>query len=348
MLISIISFLFVFTVIALAHEIGHLIWAKKAGVRVYELALGFGPRLFSLTKDKTRYALNLIPILGYVKIAGEGENEEDKTCPEEEKFYNKTPLQKFKALAAGPLANIATAFVILSLVFAIAGVPKEISNEIGAISRNSPAEAAGLKVGDKLFAINGKVFPKMEEAIKFIHESPNKTLILTIERDGQKLKIKATPKYNPKLKVALLGFSPKPIYKRVNPLLAVYYGFEQTISIVLLTLIILGQLIVGAVSVTDLAGPVGIAQITGKYAQAGFLSLVHFTAFISVNIGVLNLLPIPALDGGHIVFVLLESIRKKKINPKLENKINFWGLVVLLGLMALVTINDVFRLFRSP
>ncbi|MGB9613292.1 MAG: site-2 protease family protein, partial [Candidatus Margulisiibacteriota bacterium] len=123
---------------------------------------------------------------------------------------------------------------------------------------------------------------------------------------------------------------------------------EQTAAIVLLTLTLLGQLIVGKISLADLAGPVGIAQITGKYAQAGIISFLHFTALISVNIAVLNLLPIPALDGGHIFFAILEMIRKKKIDPKLENKINFWGLVILLILMALVTINDLNRLFRSP
>lgn len=143
MLITIVSFIFVFTFIALTHEIGHLIWAKRAGIRVHELALGFGPRIFSFKKNETVYAVNLIPILGYVKIAGEGENEEDKACPEEEKFYSKTPPQKFKVLGAGPLMNVLSAFILLCLIFIFVGVPKEISNEIGAINKNSPAEAAG-------------------------------------------------------------------------------------------------------------------------------------------------------------------------------------------------------------
>jgi regulator of sigma E protease len=348
MLISVISFLIVFTIIALTHELGHLLWAKKAGVRVYELALGFGPRLFSITKNQTRYALNLIPILGYVKIAGEGENEEDRTCPEEEKFYNKPPKAKLKALLAGPLMNVFTAFLILTIVFLIVGVPKDLSNEVGQVSRSSPAELAGLKPGDHILAINGKEFKDMRKAVEFIHQSANQCLTLTIRRANKTFTIKATPKYHPRLKVALLGFSLKPTYVKVNPFLALYYGMEQTFALVLMTLAVIIQLIMGKVSLTDLAGPVGIAQVTGKYAEAGILSLLYFTALISVNIGVLNLLPIPALDGGHVAFVLIEMIRKKRIDPKLENKINFWGLVILLGLMGLVTINDLLRLLRTP
>lgn len=348
MLISVVSFLFVFTIIALTHELGHLIWAKRAGIRVFEFGIGFGPRLYALERNKTTYSINLIPILAFVRIAGEGEDEEDLACPENEKYTSKPPLQKFKALAAGPLMNILAAFIILALLFIFTGIPAGLSNEIGSINGNSPAEAAGLKVGDRLLAINGAAYPKMEEAIEFIHKSPDKPLVLTIKRGEEKLQIKAIPKLNKKLNIALLGFSPKPIYKRVNPLVAIYSGFVQTLSMILITLLVLGQLIIGRLSITDLAGPIGIAQITGRYAQTGIISLIGFTAFISVNIGVLNLLPIPALDGGRIVFVVIEWIRRKPVDPKLEIKINQWGLVALLVLMALVSINDVLRLFGRP
>lgn len=345
MLISIISFLFVFTIIALTHEIGHLIWAKRAGIRVFEFGVGFGPRLCSFMKNNTTFSLNLIPVLAYIRIAGEGESEEDETCPEDEKYYSKPPLQKFKALFAGPAMNILSAMIILALLFLVAGVPAGLSNEIGSISKGSPAEASGLRAGDKLLSINGIEYAKMEEAIEVIHKSQGKKLLLTLERGGKKIQIKAAPKYNPKLKVALLGFSPKPTYKRANPLVAIYYGFEQTAAMVITTVIILGQLFVGKLSLTDLAGPIGIAQITGRYAQTGLISLIYFTAFISVNIGVLNLLPIPALDGGRIVFVLIQWIRKSPVDPDLENKIHYWGLIALLILMGLVSVSDLFRLF---
>lgn len=347
MLINIVSFIFVFTLIALAHEIGHLVWAKRAGIKVHELALGFGPRLFSVEKNGTHYSLNLIPILGYVKIAGEGELEEDKQCPEDEKFYTKSPAQKFKAIFAGPFMNIILAFVLLCLAFLFAGVPKDLSNEIATVSRGSPAALAGLKAGDKLLAINGQKFPIMEDAITFIHKSKGKELALKIDRAGTALTVKATPKYNTALKVSLLGFSALPVYEKVNPLMAIYYGAEQTVAMVGLMFVILWQLISGSLSLSNLAGPVGIAQITGKYAQSGIIALLNFTALISVNIGVLNLLPLPALDGGHLIFILLEWVRKKPINPHLENKIHSWGMAALLTLMGIVTINDLLRLFRT-
>jgi len=347
MLISIFSFILVFTLIALSHEIGHLIWAKRAGIRVHELALGFGPRIFSVVKNNTHYSLNLIPILGYVKIAGEGENEEDKACPESELFTHKTPAQKFKAIFAGPFMNIILAFVLLSLISIFVGIPKDLSSEIAAVTKNSPAAQAGIKSGDRLLAINGKAYPKMDEAISFIHQSSGKTLTISLQRGKTNLVVKATPKYNAGLKVSLLGFTAKPIYQKVGFFSALYNGLTQTFSMVLLMFVILWQLITGSVSLSNLAGPVGIAQITGKYANSGIVSLASFTALISVNIGVLNLLPLPALDGGHLVFILLEWIRKKPIDPHLENKIHAWGLAALLTLMGLVTINDVLRLFRG-
>lgn len=142
MFLSIIAFLFVFTVIALTHEVGHLIWSKRAGIRVFEFGIGFGPRLFAFEKNHTTYSINLIPILAFVRIAGEGEDKEDLSCPDNEKYTSKTPLQKFKALASGPLMNIASALFILILLFLFAGIPSGVSNEIGSITPKSPAELA--------------------------------------------------------------------------------------------------------------------------------------------------------------------------------------------------------------
>lgn len=346
MLINVISFLIIFTLIALTHEFGHYFLAKRAGIRVFEFGIGFGPRLFAFSKFGTIFSLNLIPILAFVRIAGEGEDKEDISCPDNEKYTFKTPFQKLKTLSAGPFMNILSALVILILLFLFTGIPSGVSNEIGAITKNSPAEKAGLKVGDKLFAINEKTFPKMADAIDFIHKNANKSLTLTIKRGQKTFQAKATPIFNKELNVGLLGFSPKPTYQRVNPLIAVYHGFAQTLSMIIITLYILGQLILGRISFAALAGPIGLAQITGRYAQSGLISLIWFFSFISVNIGVLNLLPIPALDGGRLVFVLLEWIRKKPINQKLELKINQWGLAALLALMALVSINDILRLFN--
>lgn len=347
MLIGIVSFVIIFTIIAVAHEGGHLIMAKQAGIRVFEFGIGFGPRLLSTTRNGTVYSLNLIPILAFVRIAGEGETEEDLNCPEPERYQAKTPWQKFLTLVAGPAMNLLVALIVLIILALFAGVPTGVSNEVETVNKNQPAFKAGIKPGDKLLAINGHVYEKMAEAIEYIHSNPNKALMLTLDRQGKILKLSATPKLDERLKIGLLGFSPKPLYSRVNPFQSVYYGFEQTLSMIILTLVIVGKLVTGGVSLTELAGPVGIAQITGKYAQSGLVSLIYFTAFINVNIGVLNLLPVPALDGGRIVFVIIEWVRKKAVDSKLENLINYWGFVALLSLMALVSAHDVLRILRG-
>jgi len=345
MLIAILSFAVVFTIVALVHEFGHYLVAKRSGIRVPECGIGFGPRLFSFKKGETTYAVNLIPILAYVNVSGESE-EDDPSCPEDQKFYNKPLFVRFLLAFLGPFFNIVLAFLILALVFTFAGVPKSVSNEIDKISPNSPAEKVGLMAGDKLLSIDNAPVVKMESSIDYIHKHPDKQLLLKVSRNGKELIFKVTPKLDPKLNVGLIGFSPKPLYLQVSPLQALYFACQQTLSMIALMFVILWKLFTGGISLGELAGPVGIAQITGTYAQSGLLSLLSFVAFLNVNVGIINLLPLPALDGGRITFMLIELIRRKPIDIKTENKIHQWGLIVLLGLMAAITVNDVFRIFR--
>jgi len=346
MLLTIVSFIFVFTIITIVHEGGHLFFAKRAGIRVHEFGIGFGPTLFSIKKNHTTYKINLLPILGYVNIAGiETESQEEKDTPEEEKYYNKSVSAKFKAIFAGPFMNLVLGFLVFSLVFSITGAPIGISNEIATISPGSQAAKIGLLPGDKLEAINGKVFEEPEEAVKLIHKNAGKELVLSIKRGKNKLRLAAIPEYHKRMKVGLIGFSLKAVYEKVNPFKAILMGAQQTVGLALMILILLGRLLTGQLAVGDLAGPVGIAQITGQYAQQGFISLLSFLAFFSVNVAVVNLLPIPALDGGRLFFVLLEFIRRKPISIEKENKVHHIGLIMLLGLIALLTVNDVLRIF---
>ncbi|MFA4967883.1 MAG: RIP metalloprotease RseP [Candidatus Margulisiibacteriota bacterium] len=345
MLISILSFAVVFTVVALVHEFGHYLVAKKSGIRVPECGIGFGPRLFSFKKGETTYSLNLIPILAYVNVSGESE-EDDPSCPEDQKFYSKPILNRFLLAFMGPFFNIVLAFLILVLVFTFAGVPKSVSSVIDKVSPNSPAEKIGLKSGDMIISIDNVPVVKMEASIDYIHKHPDKLLTIKAARNGKEMIFKVTPKLDPKLKVGLIGFSPKPVYLKVGFLSALYYACQQTLSMIALMFIILWKLFTGGISLGELAGPVGIAQITGVYAQSGLLSLLSFVAFLNVNVGIINLLPLPALDGGRITFMLIELIRRKPVDIKTENKIHQWGLMALLALMAIITVNDVFRLFR--
>jgi regulator of sigma E protease len=346
MFLTLISFIFVFTVITVVHEWGHLYFSKRGGIRVHEFGVGFGPTLLSWKRNNTTYKINLLPILGYVKIAGiDTEDPQEKETPESEKYYAKPVSKKLASIVAGPIMNLFLGFVIFSLLFMIVGVPIGISNEINAISPGSEAEKIGLQPGDLLIAIDGKTYDEPEEAVKFIHENAGRPLVLGIKRSGKVLSLKAVPQYNPRLKIGLIGFSLKAVYEKTTPFAAIWYGLRETAGLVLLILSLLGRLLVGRLSFGDIAGPVGIAQITGQYAQHGFLSLMSFLAFFSVNVAVLNLLPLPALDGGRIFFVLLEAIRGKPIPIEKENKVHYVGLFIFLGLLALLTVKDVIRIF---
>ncbi|MDI6731915.1 MAG: RIP metalloprotease RseP [Candidatus Margulisbacteria bacterium] len=347
MLITIVAFVLVFLAITLVHEGGHLLFAKRCGIRVHEFGIGYGPTLFKFTFHNTLYKVNLIPILGYVAIAGlETEDPREKETPESEKYYNKSPFAKFISILAGPLMNLFLGFLVFAVIFMFSGVPAGISNEIATITPGSPAAKAGLMPGDLLLSINRQTFKDPLSAIKIIHQSAGKTLTLAVARDGKTLTFKAAPLLNKKMKVGLLGFSLKPISKMVSPLSAIYIAFKETLGLTLTIIILFGKLLLGKFALSDLAGPIGIAQITGQSAQMGFASFMQFLAFFSINVAVFNLLPIPALDGGRLVFILIEAIRKKPINIELENKIHYFSFLAFLGLIAVVTVNDLVRIFR--
>ncbi|MBN2058519.1 MAG: RIP metalloprotease RseP [Candidatus Saganbacteria bacterium] len=347
MLLTIISFLFVFTIITLAHEFGHLVFAKRAGIAVPEFGIGFGPTIFSFKKNGTTYHLHALPILGYVKIAGlDADDETEKDIPEDQKYYTKKISQKFLPILSGALMNLLLGFLVFSFVFMLVGIPAGISNEISAISPGSEAAKIGLQAGDRLIAVNGQNYNNAEDAVKVIHQSPGKEVRLTITRDGQTKYFKATPELNKKMKIGLIGFSLRANYKKVNPLMALYHGWLETWGLIVLVLTLVGKLFIGRLSLFDLAGPVGIAQITGQYAHHGILSLLSFMAFFSINVAIINLLPLPALDGGRLFFLLIEVIRGKPIDIKKENRIHAVGLYVFLGLLAILTINDLIRVFR--
>jgi regulator of sigma E protease len=231
-------------------------------------------------------------------------------------------------------------------MFVFTGVPKDISNEIATIAPGSVAAKAGMKSGDKIIAISGKKTIKMSDAVDQIHKSAGKTLVLTIDRKGKISNVKVVPQLNKKLKIGLIGFSLKPFYVKTNPLAALYESMKQVVVTSVVILYTLSLLIIGKISLFDLAGPVGIAQFTGQVAGEGIIPLLSFTAFLSINLGLINLLPIPALDGGRLIFIVVEGIRKKAIDINLENKIHQVGLTLLLALMAIITVNDIFRILR--
>jgi len=348
-MLTLIAFIIVLSAVVLPHEIGHFLFALRAGIRPLEIGLGFGPKLLAFKGKKTLYSLNAVPLGGFIRIAGlnpEEEKGEEAAYPEEESYLSKSPFQKALTILGGPFMNFVFAFLLLSFIFGVFGSP-ELSNEVDKVLPGSVAEASGLKAGDRLVGLNGSEVKSIEGAIAVIHKSSGKSLSLTLNRAGKVLTLWVTPKYDEKLKVGLIGFSPKVVYKKYGAFSAIAEGAKETVGISLLILFFIGQLIIGAVSFGGLAGPVGIAQLTGQAANSGIASLLSFTAFLSINLGIVNLLPLPALDGGRVVFIIIEAIRGKALDQETENRIHFVGFALLMGLAAALTVNDIMR-WMSP
>jgi regulator of sigma E protease len=348
MIVTIVSFIIVFSIVTVAHELGHLVFSRMAGIKVLEFGLGIGPRLCVFKGKVTKYTLNLFPIGGFVRIAGLDEEvtDPDEKFKKSESYLSKAPGQKFLSIFGGPLFNLVLAIMIFFFMFAFTGVPKDVSNTISTVAPASEAQNVGILPGDKLVAINGIKYEKAMDAVKTIHDNPGKRLSLTIERDGKTIKTYATPRLNKKLNIGLLGISLKPIYVKTDIINALYQSILQMFLTCGMILYTLGLLVIGKISLFDLAGPVGIAQFTGQVAGEGLVPLLSFTAFLSINLGLFNLLPIPALDGGRLVFIVIEKIKGKPVDQDLENKIHQTGFALLLALMALVTVNDIVRIIR--
>ncbi len=345
-LVSVLSFVLVFIVVALAHELGHFVWAKRAGIKVLEFGIGFGPTIFKKEFRDTVYSINLIPILAFVRLAGIDEQEQEKGVPNEQRYGSKSPAEKFKSIVAGPLMNLFLGFIIYALLAMTFGLPYT-SNIISNIVQNSPAEKAGLVAGDKIVRFNGENILDINMTVSQIHKSADKPVSLVIVREGKELTINAIPKYDEKLKVGLLGFSLQSSYKRYSLIEGVFEGAKKTLHVSYMIIVILGQLLTSKIALTGLAGPIGIAQFSGQAAMQGLPAFLSLVAFISINLGVFNLLPIPALDGGRLVFILIEAVFKRPVKLEVENNIHQWGLVVLLAFFAFVSFNDIWRLITK-
>ncbi|MEK7377040.1 MAG: M50 family metallopeptidase, partial [Candidatus Margulisiibacteriota bacterium] len=245
MIVSILSFCFVFIVVALAHEIGHFLWAKRAGIRVLELGIGFGPKLFAFKRKDTLYSVNLFPVLAFVRLAGiDEESEDEKNCPEEQRYYSRSPFEKFKAIFAGPAANIILGILIFSFIANIYGLPATTA-EIASVSKGSAASAAGIRPKDTLLSVNGLKSKNPLFMVDAIHKNAGKEIKIEVVRDGKTVSFLASPKYDNRLKVGLLGFALKMEYKKTGLLRSFWAGIEKTYEITAGILFVLGQLLTG-------------------------------------------------------------------------------------------------------
>ncbi|MGI5911185.1 MAG: RIP metalloprotease RseP [Syntrophomonadaceae bacterium] len=335
----------IIAVLVLVHELGHFIAARKIGIPVWEFSIGFGPRLLGWRNKGTEYSIRLIPLGGYVRMAGE----ELGDANDPEGYNNRKPLEKMAVCFAGPFMNLIMALLIFIYIYSVIGIPQASPEPLlGQVITGMPAEKAGLKANDLVLAIDNKQIDSWEELTVAIGSSEvGEPLPFKVQRDGQIINLNVFPVNNEGTGKPSIGVTGALIYEKQGVLEAITIGFQQTYELTILLISSLGMLISGGASVGDLAGPVGITKMVGDAAQAGIVLLLSFTAFLSINLGVLNLLPVPALDGSRIVFALVEAIRRKPMEPEREGMIHWIGFLFLITLMVLVTFNDISRLLKG-
>lgn len=336
----------IIAVLILAHEFGHFIVARRIGIPVWEFSLGFGPRLLGIERNGTQYSLRAIPLGGFVRMAGEELGDDDN---DPNGFNRRTPLEKMRVSFAGPFMNLVAAMLIFIYIYSVTGVEEATNSAvIGKVLSGAPAQAAGLKDGDRVLAINGMKVDSWEKLTAGIGKSPSdKPLLIEVNRGGEVKEVKVKPIFNKEMKKTYIGIKPEVVYKKMGIIDAVKNGFQRTYESTVLLLASFGLLFTGGASMSDLAGPVGITKLVGEVATIGWAQLLGFTAFLSINLGILNLLPIPALDGSKIMFALVEAIRRKPLDPEKEGYIHWLGFLFLMGLMVFVTFNDIARIYKG-
>lgn len=346
-LITVLITILVFGVIIFIHELGHFIAAKSSGVTVHEFALGMGPTIFHFEKGGTKYALRLFPIGGFVSMEGEDSESEDEGA-----FCKKPVWKRIIVVVAGAFMNVLLGFVILMFlnIFRAGDIPTTVVKQFNGTAPYA-VEQAGLQVGDKILKINGRTM-FIEQDIAFsISQDEDKIVDMVVRRDGKKVTLNDVPVNYVTVKNEEGQDTEKfPFFvasESKNVFSVLKYTALNTAYVARIVWLSLVQLLTGKVGVDALSGPVGVGSALGQVAGISMSSLFNMIAFITINVGVFNLLPIPALDGARLVFLIIEGIRRKPVNPKYEGYIHAAGLVAMLLLMVFVTFNDIVRLFQG-
>ena len=339
MLITILGAVFVFGVIVMIHELGHFLTAKACGMRVDEFAIGIGPNVIQKQKGETLYSIRLLPLGGFNKIAGMDPSEEVG----ERGFSNKPVWQRFIVIAAGATFNFLLAIVIYFCIFAFHGttVPSH-EPVIGDTFAGNPAAEAGIQQGDRILTINGQSIQEWKDITQSLQGHSNHVVSVTLDRKGEIISTTVIPRESGDR--AVIGINPVMDVKQYGIGESAVYAVTHTGSTIMEMLQGLWNIVTGH-SKGDVAGPIGVAQMAGQVAQHGFISLLLFTALLSLNLGVINLLPIPVLDGGHLVLLILEGITGRKLPEKALQYIQMTGVGLLLLVFVYSTFQDILRLF---
>jgi regulator of sigma E protease len=352
----IIPFVTVLGILIFFHELGHFLVAKHFGVKVIKFSLGFGYKLFGRKFGETEYLISTIPLGGYVKLLGENDDETQSLPPEEAKraFTNQHVLKRIAIVAAGPFFNLALALFLFFGLYLISG-NHVMTTEIGQVRKDSPAEKAGLLKGDVIISAQGQTMESWAQIKEIVQEYAATPIALTVKRGDELLNLTVVPEesvvqniFGQDVRSALIGIVAAGKFKtlELGPWQAVKESFWKTAEVIKLTCLTVVKLVQRVVPIKTVGGPILIGQMAGKLAQESFVYLIPFMAIISINLGILNLLPVPILDGGAIIFLLIELVIGKPISFKKRDIAQKLGLFLLIFLMAVVFYNDISRLFE--
>ncbi|MFZ5559389.1 MAG: RIP metalloprotease RseP [Patescibacteria group bacterium] len=362
MILTIIVFILILGILIFAHELGHFISAKKAGIRVDEFGFGFPPRIFAFKKGETTYSLNLIPFGGFVKIFGEERGE--KISRSKRAFYNKPAWQRAVILVMGVVMNLLIAAVFLSIVHCI-GIPsfvekgqeinyRNIQVQIIEVAKNSPAEKAGIKLGDAIIELKFKneklKVEEVEDVQSFIANHIGEEIIFNLKRGNETFSKNVVPRSNPPqgqgatgIAMSKTGIISYPWYK------SIVKGFETAgkmlVTMIMMFWLLIKTLILKGTMIGEVAGPVGIYALTSQFVKLGLVYVLQFTALLSINLAIINTIPFPALDGGRLLFLLIEKIKGKPIKFKTERLAHTIGFAILILLIIVITFRDIIKLF---
>lgn len=324
-----VTFILVFGIIVLVHEFGHFIIAKFNGVHVFEFAIGMGPKIYVKQGKETKYTIRLIPMGGFVNMMGEEEESDDP-----DSFTSKTPFQRFCILAAGPFMNFILAFLIFIVFFASIGVP---INKVNEVIEGYPAAIAGIEVGDKIVRINNIEIASWDDVTTNIGKMDTEPFEIEVERNSENISLKIETVLSEEGRM-IIGIMPEQS-RSVGLVFGASYDYISRITSDIFS--ILGKAVRGKADGANFVGPVGIVSVIGEASKYGILPVLHIAAIISINLGIFNLLPFPALDGGRIVFVLYEMIFRKPFDQEKERNLHYFGFIVLIMLMIFLVTRDI-------
>ena len=340
--LRVIEALLLLSVLVMIHELGHYTAGRLLGFTILEYAIGMGPKLVGFQKNGIEYNLRALPLGGMCRFYGEDDGVADERCFNAQKVW-----KRFIVILSGPVMNFVLAFVLAVILLLGWGVADETLVLVQSINENSPAQAAGIEIGDRFLTVDGKAIESMDDLIDMVHAADANHMEAVVLRDGREETVILSDLYNPEADANMMGVTISYGTKKVGLLYAMGEGAAYCWEMAGLVFKSLGMLFTREATIQDMTGPVGIVQLLGQAAESGWYTVLSLCVMLSVNLGIVNLFPIPALDGGRLLFIIIEWVRGKPVPPEKEGLVHLIGFGLLLILVAVITFNDVLRLIRS-